>query len=147
MLSTEALALGYALEADAVDLTEARAWACLHIAKLSDPSSELLDLAVEVRLADAVSLLHVLGQKADCAQAGKLAYRYLHRAIAKGTLSHERAAQEILRLARDSCAPSEEAASRSWHFDDAFFLAEHETYGTVAEVKADVEEHLKRFAV
>src|SRR5688572_33293781 len=104
MLSTEALALAYALEAGAVDLTEARAWAGLHVAKLIDPSSELLDLAVEVRLADAVSLLHVLGQKADSEQAGKLAYRYLHQGIAKGTLSHESAAQEILRLARHSCA-------------------------------------------
>jgi len=146
VLASEALALAYALETGAVDLTEARAWAAIQIGNADAPSNELLDLAVEMKLADAVSQLHALGRGADLSLAGKLAYRHFRQAIAKGTIGHERAAHAIARLAQDSCAPSADAARQAWRFDDAFVLAQQELYGTVAEVKADVEEHLDRFS-
>jgi hypothetical protein len=145
--SPEALALAYALETGALGLEEAREWAAVQIGKTDTPANALLDLAVERNLADAISQLRVLGQDAVPAEAGRLMYRHLHEAIAKGVLSHEKAAHAIVRLAQDSCSPSADAASQSLHLDDAFYLARHEAYGTVAEVKVDVEDHLKRFAV
>jgi hypothetical protein len=147
MLSSEALALAYALETGALGLEEAHEWAAVQISKTDTPSDELLDLAVERNLPDAISQLRVLGKGVVSAEVGRLVYRHLHEAIVKGVLSHERAAHAIVRLAQDSCSPSVDAASHSWHFDDAFYLAQHEAYGTVAEVKVDVESHLKRFAV
>jgi hypothetical protein len=97
-------------------------------------------------LPDAVSLLHELGEHAAGSEVGGLVYKWMLVAIQKGVLSHERAAEAIVRLARESSAPSPDAEAQSWHFDDAFYLARHEMYGTVADVSAEVEEHLQRFA-
>jgi hypothetical protein len=63
-----------------------------------------------------------------------------------GNLSHQRAAEAVVRLARESYAPSPDAKDESWHFDDAFYLAKHEMYGTVEGVASELEAHLKRYA-
>lgn len=146
MSASAAQALAYALEIGAADMADARHWADAQIAATEHPSEDLLALATERNLADAVSLLHKLGNYSTGEEVGKLVYRWMLQAIRKGFLTHERAADAIVRLARDSSAPSPEAEAQSWHFDDAFYLARHETYGTVAGVSADVEEHLERFA-
>ena len=146
MSASAAQALAYALEIGAADTADARQWADAQIAAAENPSDDLLALATERNLADAVSLLHKLGNDTTGEEVGRLVYRWMLQAIRKGSLAHERAADAIVRLARDSSAPSSEAAAQSWHFDDAFYLAKHETYGTVSEVSAEVEQHLGRFA-
>jgi hypothetical protein len=146
MSAAAAQALAYALEIGAADTVDARQWADVQIAATENPADDLLALATNRNLADAVSLLHRLGNHSAGEQVGKLVYRWMLQSIRKGSLSHERAADAIVRLARDSSAPSPEAEAQSWHFEDAFYLAKHETYGTVAGVSAEVEEHLARFA-
>jgi hypothetical protein len=146
MSASQAQALAYALEIGGADVAEARQWADAQIAGMEKPSDALLSLATERNLAVAVSLLHELGHNAEGESVGRLVYRWMLQAIRKGSLSHERAAEAIVRLARDAAAPSPEARDQSWHFDDAFYLARHEMYGTVAEVSAEVEEHLRKFA-
>jgi hypothetical protein len=138
--------LAYALEIGAADTADARQWADSQIAATATPSDQLLALATERSLPDAVSLLHELGEHAAGSEVGGLVYKWMLVAIQKGVLSHERAAEAIVRLARESSAPSPDAEAQSWHFDDAFYLARHEMYGTVADVSAEVEEHLQRFA-
>lgn len=146
MSASAAQALAYALEIGAADMADARQWADAQIAATEHPNEDLLALATERNLADAVSLLHKLGNYTKGEEVGKLVYRWMLQAIRKGSLAHERAADAIVRLARDSSAPSPEAEAQSWYFDDAFYLARQQIYGTVAGVSADVEEHLGRFA-
>jgi len=146
MSAPAAQALAYALEIGAVETVDARRWADAQISVSEAPSDELLALATERNLADAVSLLHKLGNHATGNEVGKLVYKWMLQAIRRGFLSHERAADAIVRLARDSSAPSPDAESQSWHFDDAFYLARQEIYGTEAGVCAEVEDHLERFA-
>lgn len=144
--AAQALALAYALEIGAADMVEARKWADVQITATPNPSDAILALATEHNVAEAVSLLHELGRNARREEVGKLVYGWMLRAIRNGSLSHERGAEAIVRLARDSIAPSPEAHDQSWHFDDAFYLARHKMYGTVTDVSAEVEEHLRQFA-
>ena len=146
MSASVAQALAYALEIGAADPADARQWADSQIAATATPSDKLLALATERSLPEAVSLLHELGEYATGSEVGKIVYRLMLVAVRKGVLSHERAAEAIVRLARESSAPSPDAEAQSWHFDDAFYLARHEMYGTVADVSAEVEDHLQRFA-
>jgi hypothetical protein len=146
MSDIEAQGLAYALEMGAADLADARAWADSQIATAVSPRDELLALATEHNLAHAISLLHVLGAGASAQDVGKLVYRWLLRAVSSGELTHERAAEAVVRLTRESSAPSPDAESQSWHFDDAFYLARHEMYGTEAEVAAELVDHLRRYA-
>ena len=144
--ASAAQALAYALEIGAVDTADARQWADSQIATTATPSDTLLALATERSLPDTVSMLHELGKDAAGREVGRLVYKWMIVAIRKGALSHERAAEAIVRLARESSAPSPDAEAQSWHFDDAFYLARHEMYGTVADVSAEVEDHLQRLA-
>ena len=146
MLNVEAQALAFALEAGAADASDARDWAANQIASAPSASDELLDLATEQRLPDAVSLLHALGRDAPRQPVGKLVYRHLLSAVSTGRITHERAALTIYRLTLEQYAPSEEAEKSSWYFVDAFFLAREGTYGTESQVVAEVELHLKRHA-
>jgi hypothetical protein len=143
--AAEAQALAYALEIGAASLTEAHSWADDQIARALAPRQELLELSTERSLANAVVLLHMLGREASPPVVGKLVYRWLLKAIYAGSLKHERAAAAVVRLARESTSPSTDAAAQSWHFDDAFYLARHEMYGTEAEVSRDLENHLRQF--
>lgn len=146
MHDTEAQALAFALEAGAADASDARDWATSQIASGSDAAGELLDLATEQRLPDAVSLLHVLGQNAPRPLVGALVYRHLLKAVTAGRITHERAARMIYRLTIEHYAPSDEAERSSWYFDDAFLLAQEGVYGTESQVASEVELHLKRHA-
>jgi hypothetical protein len=143
--AAEAQALAYALEIGAAGLTEAHSWADDQIARVLIPCEELLELSTERSLANAVALLHILGREAPPQVVGKLVYRWLLKAISDGSLKHERAAAAVVRLARESTSPSTDAAAQSWHFDDAFYLARHEMYGTEAEVSRELENHLRQF--
>jgi hypothetical protein len=143
--ATEAQALAYALEIGAAGLTEVHSWADDQIARFESPSEELIELSTERSPATAVVLLHRLGRDASPQIVGKLVYRWLLKAISGGALKHERAAAAVVRLARESTSPSADAAAQSWHFDDAFYLARHEMYGTEAEVSRELESHLRQF--
>jgi hypothetical protein len=145
-IAQDALALAYALEVGALDLHDVKSWADSTIAHMITPSDNVLELAVTHDVAEAISLLHVLGSGAPREVVGALVYRYLLQGISAGSLSHELAARAIVRLASESYAPSPDAERESWHFDGAFYLAKNETYGTVAEISAEVEVHLKRYA-
>lgn len=145
MSTAEAQALAYALEIGAAGLTEVHSWADGQIAHFVAPREELLELSTERSPANAVVLLHILGRDAPPHVVGKLVYRWLLKAISEGALEHERAAAAVVRLARESTSPSPDAAAQSWHFDDAFYLARHEMYGTEVEVSRDLESHLRQF--
>jgi hypothetical protein len=145
-VAQEALALAYALETGALDLSDAKTWADSKIADVATPPDGVLDLAVTRDVPEAISLLHTLESGAPRQIVGSLVYRHLLHGIAVGSLSHERAAKAVVRLATESYAPSFEAERESWHFDDAFDLARVEIYGTVTEISAQLESHLRRYA-
>ncbi len=146
MNSAKAQALAYALEIGAVGVDEVQAWADAEILKTDAPRYELLTLAVEKEVPEAISLLHILGVGADKASVGRLVYKQLLLALESNAISHERAAEAIVRLARESTAPSSEAEIESWHFDDAFYLANEGIYGDRSSVVAELEEHLRKYA-
>jgi hypothetical protein len=145
-VEVEAEALAYSLEIGASGIADARAWADAEILRSSTPSPELLDLATEGTVAGAISLLHTLGAGADRSGVGRRVYGHLLKALSMGVLSPQRAAEAVVRLARESLAPSQRAEDESWHFDDAFYLSSQGIYGSTREVAAELEEHLKRYA-
>lgn len=146
MNSAIAQALAYALEVGAAGVDEAQAWADSEILQTDAPRDEILSLAVAKDASEAVTLLHILGAGADNTSVGQLVYQYLLRALERGVISHERAAEAIVRLARESTAPSPAAEDESWHFDDAFYLAAAGIYGSRSVVAEEVEEHLRKYA-
>jgi hypothetical protein len=146
MLPTEAMALAFALEGGAATLAEARAWADAQISRPGTPSAELIDLATAHDVSTAVALLHLLGQGADNTGVGRAVYAWLLKGLTNRNISPSRAADVVVRLSRESMAPSAAAEDDSWHFDDAFYLAAHEQYGTVEGVTAELEEHLRLYA-
>jgi hydroxymethylpyrimidine pyrophosphatase-like HAD family hydrolase len=146
MKNAEAQALAYALEIGAAGVEDANEWACVQLAEAIDPSDEVLTLISERSLANAISLLHVLGADAIGTETGRLVYRWLLNALTAKTLPHARVAEAVVRLARETSAPSEEAANASWYFDDAFYLAETGIYGSKAEVATELESHVKTYS-
>jgi hypothetical protein len=84
MRSIDAQALAYALEIGAAGIAESQAWADSQIAAAETPSAELLFLATERNLAEAVSLLHILGNGASKEAVGKAVYAWLVRGISSG---------------------------------------------------------------
>ena len=147
MVAVEAQSLAYALEFGAVDMKEVRAWADTRLLRDATQSEELLSLSLEGSISGAISVLHSLGDDADMKSVGLLAYRYLGLALKEGRLSHEQVAQAVVRLAREASAPSPEAEGDSWHFDDAFYLASQGIWGSTAEVKRELEEHLEKYTL
>jgi hypothetical protein len=141
-----AKALAYALEIGAAEVDEAQAWADSEILQTDAPRDEILSLAIAKDASEAVTLLHILGAGADNASVGRLVYQRLLGALGSGVISHERAAEAIVRLARESTAPSTTAEDESWHFDDAFYLAAAGIYGSRSAVSEEVEKHLRKYA-
>jgi uncharacterized protein (DUF2342 family) len=73
-------------------------------------------------------------------------YAWLVGGVTSGIVSHRRAAEAVVRLARDSYAPSRAAEDESSYFDDAFDLAERKIDGTIEKVASELEAHLKQYA-
>jgi hypothetical protein len=145
MTNVEAQALAYAMEIGAVEISEVQAWADENILKLANPNEEILMLSTENKIPSIVSLLHLLGTDADTQLVGQVVYDHLLKALKKDRISHERAAQAIIRLAQNSSSPSEEAENASSYFDDAFYLASEGISGSHSIVVAELEEHLRMY--
>ena len=145
MIKVEAQALAYAVEIDAIEVGEIQAWADEKILGPVTPSEEILMLSAENKIPSIISLLHLLGADADNRLVGQVVYEYLLKALKKGSISHERAAEAIIRLAQNSSSPSKEAENASWYFDDAFYLASDGISGSRSIVVADLEEHLRMY--
>ena len=146
MDSVEAQALAYALEVGAARIEDVRSWADSEILVTSTPREELLTLATEPSVPGAISLLHTLGDGAEKPSVGRRVYHYVLRAMVGGGLSPVAAAEAVVRLAREQTAPSRDAENASWHFDDAFYLADKGIYGNRDVVATELEDHLRRYA-
>lgn len=145
MINVEAQALAYAVEIGAIEISEIQAWADEEILGLAIPNEEILMLSTEDKIPSIISLLHRLGADADNRLVGHVVYEYLLKALKKGSISHERAAEAIIRLAQNSRSPSEEAEKASSYFEDAFYLAFEEISGSRSIVVAELEEHLRMY--
>ncbi len=145
MSNVEAQALAYVLEIGAAGIREAQAWAEAEISSTSAPSEELLELATVKASAEAISLLHALGVKAERSSVGRRVYVLLLAALQQNNISHEQVAELVVRLARENYAPSIEAEDESWYFDDAFYLASEGIYGSRSEVATELEDHLRKY--
>lgn len=145
MRNPEAQALAYTLEIGAVDAAGARRWADGQLLRIAEPPDELLALATEYSVPEAISLLHQLGTGAECATVGRLVYRHLLTAIESDTISHQGAAELVVRLASEKAAPCSAAENEAWRFDDAFHLVS-DGYATRSEIDADLEAHLRKYA-
>ncbi len=145
MIIVEAQALAYTVEVGAIEISEIQAWADEKILELATPNEEILMLSTENKIPSIISLLHRLGTDSDNRLVGQVVYEYLLKALKKGSISHERVAEAIIRLAQNSSSPSDEAENASSYFDDAFYLAYEGIAGSRSIVIAELEEHLRMY--
>jgi hypothetical protein len=147
-VKSDADALRLGLIVGLIDRQHVVAWADQLIR--SDRVAEapvVLDLAVATHhsVADVVSLLHQVPGDVDRATVGRRLATQLRGALACGTLDVVGVARAMYRVLHEGYAPDHEFESMAYWADDGVDLALQGVYGSLDQVRAELEGFLARY--
>ena len=107
---------------------------------------QLFDVALlhSVDVGQAVSLLGEVPGEWNPGRVGRSVAKLVYAGVLSGKLSERQAATALLVAVREGLSPDPEFENMAYHFDDGVDLALQGTYGSLADLRAEMLEYLAR---
>jgi hypothetical protein len=132
-----------------IPVPEVIAWADSLIAASDSPPAVLLDISL-LRPTDLPQLVRILGEVpgiVDKRHVSQQLFSRMATVLEEDEVLLPRVTRMLEHMAGEDLAPTREARGNMWGFDDLRWLAENESYGTVAQVRSEVLAFLQRYSL